>query len=254
MNQIHPTALVSESAQLDGDNKIGPFVVIEEDVILGKSNCLGAHSLIKKGVRIGDGNIIHEHGLIGVISYDCLREKMVSVSIGSHNVLREGVWIEGGSGSGVETFIGDHNYLMAYAQVGRNCRLADNIVIANNVVLAEQVQVESQVFISGGVVVGEHNYLGRLAMLGGNSKITKNVLPFCITDGVPARVRGLNLVGLRRADFKSLERQQLKQAYRVLLRSELPLPEATERLGRIQSPHVRYLSEFIKSCKGEFHC
>ena len=203
MNRIHATALVSGRALLGDGNQIGPFVVIEEGVTLGRNNFLGAHCLIKKGVRIGDGNVIHEHGVISTVSCEDMEGRTGSVSMGDYNVLREGVWVERGSGPGSETFIGNCNYLMAYAQVSRDCRLADRIVIANNVVLGEQVQIENQVFISGGVTVERCNYVGRLAMIGGNSKVTKGVLPFCISDGVPARVRGLNLVGLKGLTFRT---------------------------------------------------
>ena len=253
MNRIHATALVSGRARLGEGNQVGPFVVIEEGVTLGRNNSLGAHCLIKEGVRIGDGNVIHEHGVIGTASCEDLEGRSGSVSMGDHNVLREGVRVEGGSGLGSQTSIGNRNYLMAYAQVGRDCRLADRIVVANNVVLGEQVQVESQVFISGGVAVGPCNRLGWLAIIGGNSKVTKGVLPFCISDGVPARVRGLNLVGLKRADFQTSEIQQLKQALRALLRSPSPLREALDELTGINSPHVRHLVEFVRLCKERIH-
>ena len=107
---------------------------------------------------------------------------------------------------------------MACAHVAHNCRLGDHVILANNVALAGHVEIDDQAFISGGVLVHQFCRIGRLAMIGGNSKIVQNCLPFAITDGVPGRACGLNIVGLRRAGFKSSEIQKLKEAYRVLLR------------------------------------
>ena len=119
--------------------------------------------------------------------------------------------------------------------------------------LAGEVEVESQVFISGGVMVHQFTRVGRLAMIGGNSKIIQDVLPFFTTDGVPAVVRGLNLVGLKRAGFHARDISKLKEAYRILLRFHLPLRTAIEELKGIDSPHVAYLAEFVANCTRGFH-
>ncbi len=89
-------------------------------------------------------------------------------------------------------------------------------------------------------------------MIGGNSKIVQDCLPFVITDGNPGRARGLNLVGLRRAGFKSDEIKNLKQAYRVLLRSGLRLEDALSELSEINDSSVDYLIEFIRGSKRGF--
>ena len=96
--------------------------------------------------------------------------------------------------------------------------------------------------------------IGRLAMIGGNSKIVQDCLPFVITDGVPGRARGLNVVGLRRAGFKSGDLAKLKEAYRLLLRSGLPLKEAITRLERLTDPAVAQLTDFLRhSARGFSH-
>src|SRR5882762_7310830 len=94
--------------------------------------------------------------------------------------------------------------------------------------------------------------MGRYAMVGGKSKIVQDVLPFFITDGNPARVRGVNSVGLRRAGFSSETRQALKEAYRLLFRSDLPLDTALNRLEQIPDENITHLVNFICASKRGF--
>jgi UDP-N-acetylglucosamine acyltransferase len=108
------------------------------------------------------------------------------------------------------------------------------------------VEIQDGAFISGGVVVHQFCRLGRLAMIGGNSKIVQDCLPFVVTDGVPSRAHGLNLVGLRRAGFKSSEIQKLKEGYRILLRSGLGLEVALSRMAELGDPLVNELMDFVR--------
>jgi UDP-N-acetylglucosamine acyltransferase len=135
---------------------------------------------------------------------------------------------------------------MACSHVAHDCRLGDRVILANNVALAGHIRIDDQAFLSGGVVVHQFCRIGRLAMVGGNSKIVQDCLPFVITDGMPGRACGLNTVGLRRAGLKAAEIQQLKQAYRLLLRSSLRLEEALERMREIESPLVEEMIAFAQ--------
>jgi len=141
---------------------------------------------------------------------------------------------------------------MANAHIAHNCRLGDGVIIANNVALAGHVDIQDQVFISGGVVVHQFCRIGRLAMIGGNSKIVQDCLPFVVTDGVPGRARGLNVVGLRRAGFKSTGLVFLKEGYRRLLRSGLSLEDALGSLKELDDPLVAELIDFARSSRRGF--
>ena len=253
-NEIHASALVSPKARIGERNLIGPYVIVDDDVVIGSDNKLFSHSVLKSGTRIGDGNELHDHSVIGG-SPQVLKFKGAEsyVFIGHRNVLREGVTVHRASREKSATVIGDDNFLMANAHVAHDCVVEDQTVIANNVALAGEVRVEKQVFVSGGVVIHQFVRLGRLAMIGGNSKITQDVLPFFITDGVPGRVRGLNLVGLRRAGFQSTEIRDIKEAFKILLRSHMLLETSLDQLGKIASPHVTHLHDFVSSSQRGFH-
>ena len=126
------------------------------------------------------------------------------------------------------------------------------MIIANNVALAGHVDIQDQVFISAGVVVHQFCRIGRLAMIGGNSKIVQDCLPFIVTDGVPGRARGLNVVGLRRAGFKSPGLEILKEAYRRLLRSGLSLEDALGSVEDFDDPLVAQLIDFARNSSRGF--
>jgi UDP-N-acetylglucosamine acyltransferase len=141
---------------------------------------------------------------------------------------------------------------MAYAHVAHDDHIGDRVIVANNVALAGHVEVGERAFLSGGVVVHQFCRIGRLAMIGGNSKVVQDCLPFVVTDGAPARARGLNVVGLRRAGIKAPQVRALKEAYRLLLRSSLPLARALEEIAALQEPLTDELAAFVRQSKRGF--
>jgi UDP-N-acetylglucosamine acyltransferase len=251
--KIHPTAIIGEGARIGNDVIIGPYAVIEQETVIGDRAEVRAHSVIKRYTTIGESNVIHEGAVIGGEAQDLSFKECESyLRTGSRCSIREGVTIHRGTEPGSATVIGSDCYLMAYAHVAHNCRLGDRVILANNVALAGHVEVEDQAFISGGVMAHQFCRIGRLAMIGGNSKIVQDCLPFVITDGMPGRACGLNVVGLRRAGFKSIEIQKLKEAYRVLLRSGFALEEALSRLTDMRDPLVDHLVNFARNSRRGF--
>lgn len=252
---IHPTAVIALDAEIGEGCVIGPYAVIEEQVKIGRNCRIAAHAVIKRFTTLGEGNQIHEGAILGGAPQDLsFRGATTFLVLGDHNVIREGVTIHRGTAEGSATTLGNDNFLMAYAHVAHNCHLGDRVIIANNVALAGHVEIEDRVFISGGVVVHQYCRLGELAMIGGNSKIVQDCLPYVITDGVPARARGINFVGLRRAGFSAEGMQELKRAYRTLFRSGLRLEEALGMLSSSSDSHVAHLAEFLRgSTRGFTH-
>lgn len=245
--EIHPTAWIHPDSPLPAGARIGPFAVVEEKVSLGRDCRIAAHAVIKAWTCMGDGNQVFEHAVIGGAPQDLKFQGEASrVVIGHRNVFREGVTVNRCTEAGGETRIGDDCYLMTGSHVAHECRLADRVILANCVALAGHVSIGERAFLSGGVVVHQFTRIGRVAMVGGNGKVTQDVPPFCLVDGVPARVRGLNLVGLRRAGFPAEEVRSLKEAIRILADRGLRLAERLDRLAQIDSPAVGHLGEFIR--------
>ena len=251
---IHPTAIVSGSARLGDGVRIGPYVIIEDGTELGESTEVRAHAVIKRHTRLGAGNVVFEGAVLGGEPQDLgFRDTPTALLIGDGNTIREGVTIHRASKPGAATVIGDDCFLMAYAHVAHDDQIGDRVILANNVVLAGHVEVGDRAFLSGGAGVHQFCRVGRLAMIGGNAKIVQDCLPFVITDGVPARARGLNLVGLRRAGVPVEQLATLKRAYRLLLRSALSLPDALSRLAALQDPLVDELGAFTRGGQRGFH-
>ena len=250
---IHPSAIISPRARLGAGINIGPYAIIEEDTEIGEGCDVRAHAVIKRFTTLGPANTVHEGAILGGEPQDLgFVDCRSYLRIGANNRIREGVTMHRGAQPESETTVGSNCFIMANAHVAHNCHLADSVIIANNVALAGHVDIQDQVFISGGVVVHQFCRIGRLAVIGGNSKIVQDCLPFVITDGVPGRAHGLNIVGLRRAGFKSSGLHNLKEAYRVLLRSGLSLTNALASLESFGDPLVAHLIDFVRNSSRGF--
>lgn len=251
--EIHPTALVDPSCRIGEGTRVGPFAVIEAGVSVGGNCRIYAHAVIRTGTRLGEGNQVHEHAVLGGPPQDLKHRGGESgVRIGDRNVFREGVTVNRSTAEGAETVIGDDCYLMTQSHVAHECVLEDRVILANNVALAGHVSLGERVFLSGGVVVHQFSKVGRLAMVGGNGKVTQDVLPFSLADGVPARTRGLNLVGLRRAGFTPDQTRELKQAFRILQSPGVLLKDRLDELAALGSPLADQLREFIAGSQRGF--
>lgn len=252
--EIHPLALVDAQARLGDGCRIGPFAIVEGHAELGPQTELRAHAVVKRFTTLGSGNVVHEGAVLGGEPQDLsFQGGETHLRIGDRNRIREGVTVHRANKPGGTTSVGSDCFLMAYVHVAHDCHLADGVIVANNVALAGHVQIGPRAFLSGGVVVHQFCRIGRLAMVGGNTKVVQDCLPFVITDGVPARARALNVVGLRRAGVGAAQVRILRQGFRLLLRSGLPLEIALDRLAELHDPLVDELAAFAKSAKRGFH-
>jgi UDP-N-acetylglucosamine acyltransferase len=250
--EIHPTALVHPDVDLGDDVRLGPYVIVESDVCIGRRTEIGAHAVVKRHTVLGQDNQVHEGAVLGGEPQDLsFQGGASSLRIGDRNRIREGVTIHR-AGAGRETIVGSDCFLMAYVHVAHDDHLGDGVIIANNVALAGHVEIGDRAFLSGGVVVHQFSRIGRLAMIGGNSKIVQDCLPFVITDGIPGRARGLNVVGLRRAGVEASQLRALKEGYRLLLRSSLPLEDALARMAAVGDPLVDEMAAFARTAKRGF--
>ena len=253
-NQIHQLACVSPKAQLGIGNMIGPFAVIEDDVVMGDNNQIAAHAVIKSHTRMGDGNQVFEQAVLGGSPQDLgFKDSATFVQVGSHNVFRECVTVHRATKAGQATIIGDHCFMMAYTHFAHDCVVGNNVILANVANVGGHVHIGDRAFLAGGVVVHQFVHIGRNAMIGGNAKITQDVLPYMLVDGNPARVRGLNLVGLKRAGFTTSDLRELKTAFRQLFNKAASLEEQIQAIAGQDHPHVQHLLEAVRSSARGFH-
>lgn len=245
---IHPTAIIHPQAQLHATVQVGAFSVIGERVTIGANTVIGAHVVVEGPTEIGTGNRIFPGAVIGCEPQDLKYKGGESwVKIGNDNQIREYVTINRATEEGAVTRIGDRNLLMAYAHVAHNCVIENEVIIANSVALAGHIYIESQARISGVLGVHQFVHIGRLAMVGGMSRIERDVPPFTIVEGNPSRVRSLNLIGLQRSGMSAEDLSALKQAFRLIYRSDTPYQQALEELGRSAAhPYVQHFQQFLQ--------
>ena len=232
---------------------VHPTAIIEDNVEIGPDCEIAAYAVIKRFTKLGARNRVFEHAVVGGEPQDVkFRGEQSYLEIGDDNLIREFCTLHRASGEGETTRIGSRNFFMVGCHVAHNCVIGDDNIFANEVALAGHITVEDHVFISNNV--GAHQFVrfGKYAMVGGKSKIVQDVLPFFTTDGNPPRLRGLNSVGLRRAGFSESARRALKDAYRMLFRSGIPIDETLQQLSHIDEENVAHLVSFIRDSKRGF--
>jgi UDP-N-acetylglucosamine acyltransferase len=245
--KIHPTAIVDPNAKIGADVEIGPFSVIGPQVTIGDKTVVQSHVMIEAEVIIGQGNFIGHGAIIGAPPQDVSfsPERKTKVEIGDDNIIREYCTIHRGSPDGSATKIGDKNFLMAGAHLGHNCVIGNNVIIANNCLLAGNVRVDDGAFLGGGSTFHQFMRIGRLVMVQGSSAFGKDLPPFVIA-AERNYVFGLNIVGLRRAGFSVKDRDEIKEAFKLIYLSGLNTSQALEKAVTMSfGPPAREFLDFV---------
>lgn len=246
---IDPRAVIDSAASLAQDVSVGPFSVIGADVVIGAGTWIGPHAVINGPASIGRENRIYQFASIGDDPQDRKYSgESTRLEVGDRNVIREYVTINRGTvqDEGV-TRVGHDNWIMAYAHIAHDCRVGNHTVFSNGASLAGHVTVEDYAVLGGFTLVHQHCSIGTHAFCSFGSIISKDVPPFVTVSGNPAHEQGLNVEGLKRHGISESARQSLRQAYRIIYRSQLSLQEAQQRLQELagDSAEVALLTDFI---------
>lgn len=250
MANIHTSAIVHPKAKLAEGVSVGPYTIIGENASIGRNSTLCAHVVIDGWTTIGANCKIFTGAVIGSISQDLkYKGERTELIIGDNNIIREYVTINLGTAESGKTVIGNDNLIMAYAHIAHDCRVGSDIVIANNGTLAGHVIIEDKAILGGLAAVHQFVRVGTLAILGGCSKAVKDIPPYSTCDGHPARVFGINAVGLARQGMSEDVKKNLKAAFKILFHSNISIPHALERIAKEipASPEVSHLIDFVRS-------
>jgi len=198
--KVHPNAFVDSSAELHDGVIISQGAIVGPNVTIGKGTEIGPNAVITGRTQIGRNNKVFPNVFIGLDPQD-LKYKGASteVIIGDNNTFRECVTINKATDEGEKTIIGNNNLLMAYTHIGHNCELGNRIVLSNSVQVAGHVKVEDKAIIGGCLGIHQFVHIGYLAMIGGMTRVDRDVPPFCLAEGHPGRLRGLNRIGIKRS-------------------------------------------------------
>ncbi len=246
---IHPKALIDKEAALGNGVEVGAYAIIEKGVVLGKSVVVSPFAYIKANTSVGDDTFIGSGAVIGEAPQMIgITKASGRVYIGKNNIIREYVTINCSMSMDKSTTLGDNNFLMAFSHIAHDCKLANNIVVCNGSLIAGHVEIADKAFISGNVGVHQFVRIGKLAMVAGLSRVNQDVPPFMMVVG-DSSVRGINSVGLKRADFTREDIRQVKEAHNFIYRKKLALNSALANLEQIESDKVKEIVVFILSSK-----
>ena len=246
---IDPRAIISPKAELAADVTVGPFSIIGPDVILGPGTVVGPHAVINGPTRMGTNNRVFQFASIGDAPQDKkYKGEPTRLEIGDRNMFRESCTINRGTthDKGVTT-IGSDNLFMAYSHVAHDCTLGNNLVFANGATLGGHVEVGDWVTLGGLAAVHQFCKIGAHAFIAGGAIVTRDVPTYVMCAGNPAEPHSVNAIGLSRRGFTAEQVRNVKNAFRVLYRSDLLLADAVAKLtelGKTQ-PETAALVEFI---------
>lgn len=247
--QIHPTAIVDRSAELGDVTIVGPYCVVGPNVVLGAECWLQNHVTLRGPMRAGARNKFFAFCSIGQQTQDLkYAGEPTYLEIGDDNSFREFVTVNRSTTGDGKTRVGSRGNFLAYSHIGHDCAVGDSVVFSNNGTLAGHVQIGDHAVIGGLTAVHQFCRIGRFAITGGCSKIVQDVPPFMIADGNPARVRGVNLIGLERNGFSAETIKLIKEVFRMIYRSKLNTRQAMETVRQElpAAPEVTQILDFIE--------
>lgn len=248
--KIHPTATVSKKAKLAQDIQVSPYTIIGDNVVIGSKTKIGAYCVIEGNTTIGKHCEIFTGAVLGSRPQDLkYKGERSFLEIGDNNIIREYSTFNPGTGKNSRTVIGNNNLFMAYSHIAHDCIIGNNCIIANNGTLAGHVTIEDKAVVGGLVAIHQFVRVGRLSIIGGCSKVVQDIPPYSTCDGHPARIYGLNLIGLRRNGIPKESITQLNRAFKILFNASLSMKHALEKLDKEIKPRneVLYLINFIKN-------
>lgn len=250
MSAIHPTAIVEDGADVHASVRIGPYSIVESGAVIGEGCVIESSARIYGHTRMGRRNRVGHGAVIGAEPQDLKYTEEASrpLTIGDENRFKEGAHISRGVNTEAGTVIGDRNYFMGASHVGHDSRVGSDNVIGHGTALAGHVELEHHVVLGGVSAVHQFARVGAYAMMAGVSAVIQDLPPYLMAVGMPGRIHGINVVGLRRAGFSEERRREIKRVYRMVYRSGLRIDEALAALEAEEvSEDVERFIVFVRS-------
>lgn len=229
---IHERAVIDSSAKIGKNVVIGPWCVIEANVVIGDGCKIFSNSVIHRNTVMGKNNVIHPFVSLGGDPQDKKYEGEEAFAvIGDNNIFREGVTLNRGTkfGSG-KTAVGNNNLFQAYSHIAHDCIIGNHVIFSNCATIAGHVEIEDHVILSGHA--GSHQFckIGRYSFIGMRCAVNQDVVPFSMVAGAEPSIRGINLVGLKRANWNIDDIGIVKDCFKIIFRSNMTVAEATKTI------------------------
>lgn len=248
---IHKQAIIEPGAVIGQNVKIGPWTYISGNVVIGDNCDISSHVVINGPTRIGNGNRIFQFASIGE---DCQDLKYAGepteLIIGDNNVFRECCTIHRGTIQDKSlTKIGSNNLFMSYTHVAHDCIVGDHCILANNASIAGHVHVGDHAILGGMSGVHQFCHIGEHSFIAANALVLKDVPPYVMASGQPAKPFGLNSEGLKRRGFDKNVILNIKRAYKEVYRKGLSIEEALISIDLLADgmSQVKTFANFIEN-------
>lgn len=252
MSQIHSTAMIEKGAKIGSNVTVEAFAIIKKNVTIKDGVVIKSHAYLDGYTTIGENSTIFPGAVIGVKPQDLkFRGEKTFVEIGKNCEIREYATINSSCGEGSKVKIGDNCLIMAYCHVAHNCEIGNRVIMANGSMLAGHVIIEDFAIIGGMTPVHQFSRIGAYAMVGGFSRVSHDIPPYTVGGGVPYRLGGINIIGLKRHKFSLAVRSKLARAFKLIYREKLYLNQSLEKIEKTIEPipEIRHLVEFCRSSK-----
>lgn len=246
---IHTTAIVDRQAEVAPSADVGPHVVIEGPVRIGENVKIYPNAYISGWTEVGDNCEIHPNAIIGHLPQDFhFGGGRTYCRIGAGTIIRECASIHRGTQDKSSTVIGERCFILGYAHVGHNCEIGNDVKIYNCTGLSGHVTVGDHTIISGYSLVHQFARIGEHVMIGGGTRVAKDVPPY-MKALYESTCVGYNALGLRRSGaFTREEISEVRRAYRMLFRSDLPFGKAVETYAADARERTgKRIVEFLRS-------
>lgn len=250
---IDSRAIIDPAAKLGDGVKVGAYSIIGPDVEIGDGTEIGPHVVVSGPTRIGKNNRIFQFASIGEAPQDKkYKDEPTELIIGDDNTIREYVTLNRGTvqGGGV-TSIGSRNWIMAYVHLAHDCIVGNDTVFANGTTLAGHVVVEDFVILGGFTLIHQFCRIGAYSFTAFSTGIKKDIPPYVMVSGHNGSPHGLNTEGLKRQGFSTDQVRHIKQAYKLLYKSDLKLDEAKVKIRELAKScqELEIMSEFLDKSK-----
>ncbi len=250
MTNIHPSAVIHKDADLADDIKIGAYAVIEDHVKIGAGTIIRSHAVIRRYTTLGSNNFVDSFSTLGGNPQDLkFDENTISyLEIGNNNTFREGVTVSRATGEGEKTIVGNNTFWMANSHAGHNSIIHDNVIFVNGSLVAGHSTIGRSVILPANGNIHQFCWVGENAMFQGSSGASMHIPPYVVCSGIN-NVIALNVVGLRRRpDLTNVDRNEIREAFKLTYRSGLSPAEALSEMDQQSSwraPAIQF-REFVR--------
>lgn len=233
MAKIHPSAVVEDGAQIASTAEIGPLCWISSQAKIGENVRLLGHVTIMGDTTVGEGTVVFPGAVLGGGPQDHGNEfqEGARLVIGKRNVIRENVTMHCGTPKGqnplpgeepetMVTRVGDDGMFMVNSHIAHDCVVGNNVIMTNNAVIAGHVRLGDGVILGGNSAVHQFCRIGRKTMIGGMTGVDRDVIPFGIVTGDRGKLRGLNVIGLKRSGFDEKVVKSITRAFMFIFKGK----------------------------------